>query len=101
ITKAQQLLKLERFPLEDTYFLWLNADMVVEFDKTFKKQTLDKNSYLILETSYSLRCASYVKHLLRASVPWACNDPIYPLWVGEESPESGKLEQIVIKGGYT
>lgn len=101
IKKAYQLIKWIGLPIQDVYFLWLDADMILEQSNQFQKQSLTKDSYLILESSPSFRCSIFEKHLLRANARWECNDPVLPSWTGKESSEPGRLNQFTINGGHT
>lgn len=86
---AQRFLEEKDFSLDSTYFLFLDADMTVEFLPEFHKNGLDQDGYLILNKCSSLGCSIYDLHLIKASLFWpSISDPV-------------KLQNIVIEGGST
>lgn len=75
---AQQTLKELDFPLQDTYLLLLDADMVLEVDSDFKNQPFFADSYLVLQ--YNEVMSHYNKRLIRASLPWECVGVTHEYW---------------------
>ena len=67
---ALEVLHGADFLPQDTYFLLLNADMTVKCSPRFQKNTLDKDSYLVLQQSSTLSCSFYEQRLFLASLPW-------------------------------
>lgn len=75
---ARKTLAKLKFPLEDTFLLLLDADMMLQIDPAFKKSDLDKDSYLISQktSGYSL----YNIRLVRASLPWESLGVTHEYW---------------------
>jgi tetratricopeptide (TPR) repeat protein len=98
---AHKLIKEVNFSLQDTYFLLLDADMTIKLGPKFQKNALDGDCYLILQQSSSLNFSIYGANLLRASLPWACTDPIVTRWTSRVASVPQKLHNVLIEGGNT
>ncbi|MBA2727712.1 MAG: glycosyltransferase [Parachlamydiaceae bacterium] len=80
---AKQTLTSLNFPLDNTFLLFLDADMMLQVDPAFSKSSLKMDTYLISQKQSSY--AFYNVRLVRASLPWksvgvtheywACNTP--------------------------
>lgn len=101
IKTAFHVLEEINFPPEDTYFLLLDADMIVKFAPGFRKEALDEDTYLVLQQSSSLACSLYNQRLFRASLPWEYKGKIYSQWSSKEASAPVKLREMVIEGGHT
>lgn len=75
---AQQTLANLKFPLEKTYLLHLDADMMLQVHPGFSKAMLEVDSYLIAQkqSSYTL----YNIRLTRASLPWESVGVTHEYW---------------------
>ncbi len=70
ITAAQEFLASNNFPMENTYLLFLDADMCFAVSPEFDKQSLTADNYL-LEQKNSAQ-SYYNTRLVRSSLPWKC-----------------------------
>lgn len=96
IRAAQKMLRTLGFSEEDTYLLILDPDMTVNVGKSFKKELLDKDSYLILEKTPSLGCYQYAERLLRSSILWKSIGIIDEVWTSQGPIQSEKLPSLSI-----
>lgn len=78
VQAAQETLEKHQCPLEQTYLLLLDADMLLVVGEQFTKQALRTDSYLVLQRSPSL--AYYNTRLIRASLPWESRGVTHEYW---------------------
>lgn len=91
---AQQTLKKFALPLENTYLLLLDADMVLEPHSNFDKEILTEDAYLIMQKSSAI--SYYNLRLLRASLPWECKGVTHEYWTCDVPYQSSRLDGIVV-----
>lgn len=91
---AQQLLKELKFPLQNTYLLLLDADMVLEVDPAFKKDNLLHDSYAITQKNDYI--SYYNTRLIRASLPWHCVGVTHEYWSCKQNAVASKSELLSI-----
>jgi glycosyltransferase involved in cell wall biosynthesis len=82
------------FPLERTYLLLLDADMILEVGDGFNKNELKDDSYLIVQKNFDLSC--YNTRLILASMPWECVGVTHEYWSCKKANRIGKLQTLMI-----
>lgn len=94
VEAAQKTLKELGFPLEKTYLLLLDADMVLEAKPEFHKADLKSDSYLIVQKNHHY---SYCNtRLVLASLPWISVGVTHEYWSSPLASRQGKLETLSI-----
>lgn len=91
---AQQTLTRFQIPLNQTYLLLLDADMMLEVEPEFKKESLTLDSYLLLQQNVSI--AYYNTRLIKASLPWECIGVTHEYWGCKLASPHGQLETLKI-----
>lgn len=92
---AQKTLIDLGFPLERTYLLFLDADMLLEISPKFDKDALVDDSYLMIQKSCSL--SYYNQRLARASLTWDCVGVTHEYWACKSgNVKRGQIETLVI-----
>jgi glycosyltransferase involved in cell wall biosynthesis len=91
---AQKTLVDLGFPLERTYLLFLDADMLLEVSPNFNKDALIDDSYLMIQRSCSL--SYYNLRLARASLTWDCVGVTHEYWASKGNVKRGQIETLVI-----
>jgi tetratricopeptide (TPR) repeat protein len=99
IQMAKTMLQELNFPLESTYLLLLNSDMRLQLRGRFDKNQLEKDAYLILQKSPELSYCTYRPHLIRASLDWQCDSPLYEIQLLDQPFTLDKLKNFTIEGG--
>ncbi len=94
IQAAQETLQEFHLPLAKTYLLLLDADMLLEIEPTFNKNTLVKDSYYFLQKNHSL--SYYNTRLVRASLPWQCIGVTHEYWSCKSSDPSEQFSELKI-----
>lgn len=93
---AQETIKNLDLPLNNTYFLVLDPDDILQVTPSFKKGSLQANSYLLLERFSDFFYCQYRPHLLRANTLWKSNGVIHEYWSCHGSLPSEKLSSLKI-----
>lgn len=75
---AQQTLRELGFSPTNTYLLFLDADMVLQVDQNFKKNSLIADSYLLVQRNTDL--SYYNLRLAKASMPWRSEGVTHEYW---------------------
>lgn len=75
---ARHVLQELHFSLANTYFLLLDADMLLEIEPDFSKEALTASCYMVLQKGGDT--SWYNKRLLRASFPWCCLGVTHEFW---------------------
>lgn len=91
---AKQMLLDLGFPLENTYLLFVDADMMLQVDPGFSKSSLLADAYLVLQKQSS--CAFYNTRLGRASLPWKAVGVTHEYWACDTPCKEEILKTIVI-----
>ena len=65
-------------PLEETYLLLLDPDMLFMAEQNFRKSDLKADRYDVLQKTPSL--SHYNTRFIRASLPWECIGVAYEFW---------------------
>lgn len=91
---AQQTLQKLGFPLETTYLLLLDADMVLAPHDSFQKSQLTDDGYHIIQKTSTL--TYYNTRLLRASMPWECTGVTHEYWTSKQPHQIKQLETLLI-----
>lgn len=94
VEAAQKLLAQLDFPLDKTYLLLLDADMLLEISPQFHKDSLQKDAYQISQKTDSL--VHYNTRLIRASLPWKCLGVTHEYWACMAPSKEEKLETLTI-----
>lgn len=81
---AKKTLEELNYPLEKSYLLFLDADMIFVKEPSFDKNQLTENSYMLLQKMTS--CEFYNKRLVRASLPWTCVGVTHEYWTCKTVP---------------
>ena len=91
---AQEALKKEGFSLENTYLLFLDADMILKIENDFDKASLTDDSYLMIQkdwvtTYYNLR-------LGKACFDWTSVGVTHEYWAADSALTQGKIKSLWI-----
>ncbi len=81
-------------PLENTYLLLLDADMLLEVHPQFNKRHLNADSYLVTQKS-TVHTYDNTR-LIRASLPWKCVGVTHEYWDCKEAKSMGRLQTVSI-----
>lgn len=91
---SQKMLKSMGYDLDKTYLMLLDADMMLFPHPKFDKNTLNDDSYLVMQkSSWS---SWYNSRLLRASLPWKCVGVTHEYWAAEGSKDPKRFDDLVI-----
>ncbi len=94
VQAAQKTLDELGFPLENTYLLLLDADMMLTKDPAFNKDTLQEDSYLVSQNNHDY--SYYNTRLIRASLPWHCVGVTHEYWSCKVPFHESKLQTLSI-----
>jgi glycosyltransferase involved in cell wall biosynthesis/predicted GH43/DUF377 family glycosyl hydrolase len=78
VLAAQKMLADFGFPLDNSYLLLIDADMVLVVDPSFSKESLLHDSYSVIQTNTSQSYGN--TRLIRASLPWECKGVTHEYW---------------------
>lgn len=92
---AQKSLKEAGFPLDKTYLLLIDADMVLRIDPSFKKNSLHDDAYLIAQ-NHGQDYSWFNMRLIRASLPWHCVGPTHEYWSCKAPCKESNLTSLSI-----
>jgi len=92
---AQKDIKDLGFALPSTYLLNLDADSVLKIGTAFRKDSLTKDAYLLLEKSSVLSFCSYDIRFIRASMKWESVGVVHEYWSCKDSYTSEKLRTLM------
>lgn len=82
--------------LEETYFLLMDADMVLHVDENFDKQSLTEHAYCIEQVNGNLRYSNI--RLIRADLDWKCIGATHEYWSAEQEKGAPKtIQQLWIE----
>ncbi len=84
------------FSFTNTYLLILDPDMALNISPGFTKQSLDADSYQILEKSSALSYYKYNVHLLRALIPWKSIGVAHEYWSYDGVNRCEKLRTLTV-----
>jgi glycosyltransferase involved in cell wall biosynthesis len=94
VKAAQKSLQEAGFPLDKTYILLFDADMVLVKNPSFTLENLDADSYLLLQKN---ECYSYYnRRLIRASLPWECVGVTHEYWATKVPNRQLSLDTLEI-----
>lgn len=91
---AKQLLSSLKFPLENTYLLFIDADMLLQVDPAFSKSSLQMDTYSVLQKQSSY--AFYNIRLARASLPWKAMGVTHEYWACNVPSREETLKTLTI-----
>lgn len=91
---AQAMLSEMKRPLDSTYLLLLDADMVLEIAPDFDKSQLKEDSYLLMQKSSAI--SYYNLRLIKASLPWHSVGVTHEYWACKLPASQTQLKEIVI-----
>ena len=91
---AVETLKELGFPLEKTYFLLIDADMILKREPLFKREDLVEDAYALVQKN-SAYCY-YNTRLIRASLPWECVGVTHEYWACKASASEKQLSTLYI-----
>jgi len=94
VTAAQEMLKELNFPLDKTFLLLLDADMMLEVDPKFTKDSLISDTYLMAQRNSSIIYDN--TRLIRASLPWTCVGVTHEYWACKQYAAQGKIKTLSI-----
>lgn len=86
------------FSLNDTYLLLLDADMVLEVAKDFKKADLVHGAYMVSQRSSEY--SYYNTRLIKASLPWRCVGVTHEYWASDIPTPNVQLDTLEIDDRY-
>lgn len=91
---AQDLLKQLGFSLNTTYLLLIDADMILQRNPNFSKDTLLADAYQLAQKSHVH--SYYNTRLIRASLPWKCVGVTHEYWASSTPCIEAKLQTLHI-----
>lgn len=91
---AQATLEEFGFPLNSTYLLFLDADMLLKIGAGFSKDYLTDDCYTIYQKNNEHICSNI--RLVRASLPWFCIGATYEYWSCKRLCKQSHLNSISI-----
>ena len=91
---AQKTLKDLGFPLENTFLLFMDADMMLEVGPEFRKDNLKEDSFSIVQKNKSM--SYYNTRLVRASLPWKSIGVTHEYWSCEKPCKESHLQTLTI-----
>lgn len=91
---AQETLKEIGFPLESTYLLLLDADMLLEVMPEFKKADLQGDSYSLMQCNGDISYSNI--RLVRASLPWECVGVTHEYWRAKGARDDSVFQGLSI-----
>jgi len=91
---AKKALASLKFPLESTYLLFIDADMILQVDPSFSKSSLQVDTYYVLQKESSL--AYYNIRLVRASLPWKALGVTHEYWSCDAPSREDYLKTLTI-----
>lgn len=91
---AQQTIEELKFLPEETYLLFLDADMVLNWGDNFNKASLVSDGYLIQQTSHA--CSNYNLRLAKSSLPWESKGVTHEYWTCNHPHQIEKLSSLTI-----
>lgn len=94
VQAAQKTLEELGFPLSSTYLLLIDADMMLEKDPSFNKDSLQSDSYLVVQKNNFQ--SYYNTRLVLASLPWECVGVTHEYWSCKKPSKEGKLQTLHI-----
>ena len=95
ITNAKEWLKENKYNLETTYFLTIDADMILKIKPSFKIDELQqKDSWAIQQINNSL--TYYNKRIFRSKLAFKCIGVTHEHWGCDDKDEDDKLDDLYI-----
>lgn len=94
VQAAQKTLEEFDFSLSDTYLLLIDADMMLEKDSSFNKNSLQDDYYLIVQKNHFQ--SHYNNRLIRASLPWESLGVTHEYWSCKKPSKGGRLQTLRI-----
>lgn len=91
---AQKTLADFAFPLEQTYLLLLDADMILQIKPEFNKRDLQSDSYLVVQENPFI--SYYNTRLVRACLPWQCVGVTHEYWSCDIAKQPERLLTLSI-----
>lgn len=94
VQTAQKTIEELGFPLENTYLLLLDADMILKIDPSFSKDDLIEDSYSFIQKNHAY--SYYNTRLIRASLPWHSIGVTHEYWSCKIPIKESKLQTLNI-----
>lgn len=95
IKNAQEWLKENKYNLETTYLLTIDADMIFKIKPSFKiDELLQKDSWVIQQINNSL--TYYNKRIFRSKLAFKCIGVTHEYWGCDDKDKDGKLDNLYI-----
>lgn len=95
LTNGQEWLESHNINKKTNYFITIDADMIILFDKEFNKSDLNKyESWSICQFNNSIRY--YNSRIFRSDLPFKCVSVTHEYWTCDISNIQGKIETISI-----
>lgn len=91
---AQEFLEESGFPLESTFLLLLDADMVLDVGPDFSKDLLTEDSFQLVQKNHIY--SYYNTRLIRASLPWDCLGVTHEYWACKQPCGEARLPSLAI-----
>lgn len=93
VTNGQEWLKENGISPSSTYFITIDADMLLCFHDDFaKKDLVEKDAWLVQQKTDSIQY--YNTRLFRADLPYKCIGVTHEYWGCEENRTEGKLNTV-------
>ena len=94
VQAAQQTLRDLGFSLPNTYLLFMDADLLLAVEPSFKKDLLQADSYALLKKSHYH--SYYYTHLVKAMLPWESVGVTHEYWSCKIPHQCIKLDSLRI-----
>jgi len=95
VLNGQKWLDEQKIDREKNYFITIDADMILDFKDSFRKENLTENECWTL-----CQVNSYIKYyntrLFRSDLPFKCIGVTHEYWVCDTKHKDGKFEDIII-----
>jgi len=91
---AQESLKKDGFSLENTYLLFLDADLMLEVKSDFNKANLTSDSYIMIQKDWMT--SYYNLRLAKASFDWKSIGVTHEYWAADGANRQGKIDSLFI-----
>jgi glycosyltransferase involved in cell wall biosynthesis/predicted GH43/DUF377 family glycosyl hydrolase len=95
VLNGQEWLDEQKIDKETNYFITIDADMIIEFKESFKKENLsEKECWALCQVNYYIKY--YNTRIFRSDLPFKCIGVTHEYWGCDTKHRDGKFEDIVI-----
>ena len=95
VLNGQEWLEENKIDKESNYFITIDADMILQFKDSFKKENLiEKECWTLCQVNYYIKY--YNTRIFRSDLPFKCIGVTHEYWGCDTKHRDGKFEDIVI-----